>query len=49
MQIFKERFHRFYSDKEREKLVTDIIDSSYKSRKTVLYDHFQKYSNDIEI
>ena len=46
---FQERFHRFLSDKEREVLVDDLIMNSFKSKRTTLYDQFQKYSNDIEI
>jgi len=48
-QGFKERFHRFISEQEREKLVQDLITNSFKSNRTALYDQFQKYSNDIEI
>jgi len=46
---FKDRFHRFTSEAERERLVQELITSSFKSNRTALYDQFQKYSNDIEI
>jgi hypothetical protein len=46
---FQERFHRFISDKEREQLVDDLIMNSFRSKRTTLYDQFQKYSNDIEL
>ena len=46
---FQERFHRFISDKEREQLIDDLIMASFRSKRTTLYDQFQKYSNDIEI
>ena len=46
---FKERFHRFASEPERERLVEELITTSFKSNRTALYDQFQKYSNDIEI
>ena len=46
---FKDRFHRFISEVDREKLVQELIMTSFKSNRTALYDQFQKYSNDIEI
>lgn len=49
MATLKERFHRFVSDTEREKLVHNLIMYSFNSTRTTLYDHFQKYSNDIEM
>ena len=45
----KERFHRFCSDQEREKLIHSLVANSFNSTRTSLYDHFQKYSNDIEM
>ena len=49
IQAFKNRFHRFYSETEREKLVNDLTMNSFGSKRTVLYDQFQKYTNDIEM
>jgi len=49
MAAFRERFHRFCSDQDREKLVNSLVVNSFNSKRTLLYDHFQKYSNDIEM
>ena len=49
VQGFKNRFHRFYSEQERDRLVNDLTMASFGSKRTALYDQFQKYSNDIEI
>lgn len=45
---FKSRFHCFLSDTEVEKLVEQLIQSSFNSMRTSIYDKFQKYSNNIE-
>ena len=45
---FESRLHRFLLDKERWDLVDRLINDSLDSRRTTLYDQFQKYSNDIE-
>lgn len=38
MKVFKDRFHRFCSDDEREKLVHDLIMTSLFSKRTLYYD-----------
>lgn len=48
LKLFEERFHRFLSDKERERFVDDLIDSSLNSVTTSLYDSFQNFSNNIK-
>jgi phosphatidylinositol 4-kinase len=45
---FKDRFHRFLSDKERELQVDWLIQESLNSISTPLYDRFQKFSNNIK-
>lgn len=48
IKVFESRFHRFLLDQERWDLVDRLINDSLFSRRTTLYDQFQKYSNDIE-
>lgn len=47
IESFKERFHRFMSDADREIKVNWLIEESLKSISTLLYDRFQKFSNGI--
>lgn len=47
-KAFEGRFHRFLLDQERWDLVDRLMSDAFSSRRTVLYDQFQKYSNDIE-
>lgn len=49
IKLFKSRFHRFCSDQERVGLIEELIEDSFGSRRTALYDKFQKFSNGIEI
>ena len=46
---FKERFHRFMGDQEREKLIDSLVMAAANSSRTLMYDRFQKYSNGIEM
>jgi len=48
IESFKDRFHRFLSDKERELQVDWLIQESLNSLSTPLYDRFQKFSNNIK-
>lgn len=48
IKSFESRFHRFLLDQERWDLVDRLMSDSFTSRRTVLYDQFQKYSNNIE-
>jgi len=48
VKLFESRFHRFLMDNERWDLVDRLISDSWNSKRTTLYDQFQKYSNDIE-
>ena len=48
IKAFEGRFHRFLLDQERWDLVDRLMSDAFSSRRTVLYDQFQKYSNDIE-
>ena len=47
-KAFEDRFHRFLLDQERWDLVDRLMSDAFSSRRTALYDQFQKYSNDIE-
>lgn len=49
LKSFKDRFHRFMSDHEREKLIDGLVTSSANNSRTTMYDRFQKYSNGIEM
>ena len=48
IESFKDRFHRFLSDKEREMQVDWLIQESLNSISTPLYDRFQNFSNNIK-
>jgi phosphatidylinositol 4-kinase len=45
---FEARFHPYFTDQQRWDLVDRLLSDSFASRRTALYDQFQKYSNDIE-
>ena len=44
MKEFKNRFRRLVSDRERQEVVEQMVIDSLNSRKTYLYDGFQKFS-----
>jgi phosphatidylinositol kinase/protein kinase (PI-3 family) len=44
---FKERFHLNKCESEYINVVDDLINSSLSNWRTVQYDNFQKYTNDI--
>lgn len=48
IKSFEARFHPFFTDQQRWDLVDRLLGDSFASRRTALYDQFQKYSNDIE-
>lgn len=45
---FESRFHPYFTDQQRWDLVDRLLGEALYSRRTALYDQFQKYSNDIE-
>ncbi len=44
---FTERFFMNKSENEYIKIVDELIENSYDNWRTVQYDNFQKYTNDI--
>ena len=48
LNVFKERFHINLSDIQREQLVNNLIYTALNSTRTLMYDQFQKYTNNIE-
>lgn len=48
VRAFESRFHPYFTDQQRWDLVDRLLGEALYSRRTALYDQFQKYSNDIE-
>lgn len=48
IKLFEQRFHRFTSDDEREKIIDTLINTSLNSMTTQWYDSFQSYTNNIK-
>lgn len=48
IKAFEGRFHPYFTDQQRWDLVDRLLSDSFASRRTGLYDQFQRYSNGIE-
>lgn len=47
LEEFRERFGLDMTEKEIEKMVDSLVYYSFKSNRTIIYDQFQMYTNNI--